>query len=119
MTRGRAARSLATPLLASLAAAGVASLCASCGPPCGVDADCPEGSGCREGFCATECARDEDCPLGTDCGPNALCGPPAAGEVSWVSPANDGTVLAASVPDVDGAGAFEEYPGDTGAIVCG
>ncbi len=60
-----------------------------CAPPCTVDADCPEGSGCRDGTCATECAADTDCPLGTDCSPNHLCGPAAEGHVSWlVPPAN-------------------------------
>lgn len=87
MTRARAG-ALA---IGALAAATVGAMTA-CSPPCALDADCPEGSGCRDGFCATECARDEDCPLGTDCTPNHLCGPSAAGEVTWASPAADSTV---------------------------
>lgn len=59
---------------------------AGCAPPCDVDADCPEGSGCRAGTCATECASNNDCPTGTDCSPNHLCGPPAAGDIVWLSP---------------------------------
>ncbi|MBI1947225.1 MAG: hypothetical protein HYS27_16135 [Deltaproteobacteria bacterium] len=65
-----------------------------CAPPCALDGDCPDGSGCREGFCAHECASDFDCPAGTDCGTNNLCGPPAAGEVLWQSPAPGATVEA-------------------------
>ncbi len=84
----RARRAAVLP--AALAAA--ATLGAGCGPPCQGDADCPDGSGCRDGFCARECASNVDCPAGTDCGVNFLCGPPAAGEITWVSPSADGTV---------------------------
>lgn len=94
--RRRAGRSFPRALALAIGAmaAGVASFgtASSCAPPCALDADCPEGSGCRDGFCANECARDEDCPLGTDCGTNHLCGPSAAGEVTWASPPPDSTV---------------------------
>lgn len=65
---------------------------AACALPCDVDADCPDGAGCRAGSCATECADNKDCPLGTDCGPNHLCGPPAAGDIVWLSPEQGSTV---------------------------
>lgn len=71
----------------ALVAGNAGQLSLACSPPCASDGDCPEGSGCREGFCASECSVDTDCPLGTDCGLNHLCGAPAAGEVTWISPA--------------------------------
>lgn len=86
------ARSATVP--AALAAIAASQLLGACSPPCASDGDCPEGSGCREGFCARECGVDTDCPSGTDCGLNHLCGPPAAGDVTWISPAPGDTVAA-------------------------
>lgn len=86
--RGRGALRLA--LGAVVLAGGV--LTGACGPPCDTDGDCPEGTGCKEGSCARECGRDTDCPLGQDCGVNHLCGPPAAGDITWLSPAPNSTV---------------------------
>lgn len=63
-----------------------------CAPPCVVDADCPDGAGCKDGLCAHECSSNLECPTGTDCGFNHLCGPAAAGEVVWLSPTAGSTV---------------------------